>query len=184
MIRSLSCVKRRRREPKRPKPRSPTPAAPPSAESAEVERLRRENERLRRQNADQAKQITELKRQLALRQQNSTITSKPPSSDGLAGQQRPRDRRVKSRRKPCGQPGHPGRHRPLVPAERVDAIVDLAPDTCRHCAHPVARTARSGRATPTSSHGAPAGHRAHHGVPLSSAAVPGVWAHHAGRSVG
>jgi hypothetical protein len=31
-------------------------------------------------------------------------------------------------------PGHPGCHRELVPIERVDAIVDLAPEACRHCA--------------------------------------------------
>lgn len=127
-------MKRRRTERKHPKPWSPKPTAPPSADPAEVERLRRENERLRKENAEQAKRITDLERQLALRQQNSTITSKPPSSDGLAGQPRVRGRRVKSRRKPGGQPGHPGRHRPLVPTERVDAIVDLAPDACRHCA--------------------------------------------------
>ena len=42
---------------------------------------------------------------------------------------------MKSRRKPGGQPGHPGHHRQLVPVERVDTIIDLAPDRCRHCAH-------------------------------------------------
>lgn len=107
---------------------------PPSADPVEIERLRRENERLRKENADQAKRITDLERQLALRQQNSTLTSKPPSSDGLAGQQRVRGRRGKRRRKPGGQPGHPGRHRELVPVERVDAVVDLAPEACRQCA--------------------------------------------------
>src|SRR5439155_8690125 len=88
-----------------------------------------------RQIAEQAKRIADLERQLALRQQNSTTTSKPPSSDGLAGRQRERGRRLKSRRKPGGQPGHPGHWRPLVPAERVNAIVDVVPDTCRHCHH-------------------------------------------------
>jgi hypothetical protein len=39
---------------------------------------------------EQQKKIADLERQLALRQQNSTTTSKPPSSDGLAGQQRVR----------------------------------------------------------------------------------------------
>jgi transposase len=106
----------------------------PSADPAEIERLRRENERLRKENADQAKRISDLERQLALRQQNSTLTSKPPSSDGLAGQPRVRGGRGKSRRKPGGQPGHPGRHRELVPVERVNAIVDLAPEACRQCA--------------------------------------------------
>jgi transposase len=115
----------------------PKPAVPPSADPAEVERLRRENERLRQENAEQAKRITDLERQLALRQQNSTLTSKPPSSDGLAGQQRTRGRRVHSRRKAGGQPGHAGRHRELVPVERVDARVDLSPEACRHCARPL-----------------------------------------------
>ncbi len=65
----------------------------------EIERLKQENERLRQQIAEQAKRIADLEHQLALRQQNSTTTSKPPSSDGLAGRQRDRGRRVKSRRK-------------------------------------------------------------------------------------
>lgn len=100
----------------------------------EIDRLREENERLRKQLEEQAKRIADLERQLALKQQNSTITSKPPSSDGLAGQQRQRGRREKSRRRAGGQPGHPGHHRELVPVERLDAIVDLAPDACRRCA--------------------------------------------------
>jgi transposase len=113
------------------------------------ERLKRENDRLRRELAererqlaeaqkriaDAQKQIADLERQLALRQQNSTTTSKPPSSDGLAGCQRERGRRKKSRRKAGGQPGHPGHSRPLVPVERVNTIIDLAPDACRHCQH-------------------------------------------------
>jgi hypothetical protein len=85
--------------------------------------------------AEQAKEIADLKRQLAVRQQNSTTTSKPPSSDGLAGRQRVRGRRQKSRRKPGGQPGHPGHGRPLVPAERVNEVVQLFPKACRHCQH-------------------------------------------------
>src|SRR3989475_6402855 len=119
-----------------------------ASDSDEVERLRRENERLRekvdeqaKQIADAEKQIADLERQLALRQQNSTTTSKPPSSDGLAGQQRTRGRRTKSRRKPGGQPGHPGHSRPLVPIERVNVMVAPFPDACRHC--PQALPARS-----------------------------------------
>src|SRR5438105_4258508 len=100
----------------------------------EVERFRRQLAERDRQIAEQAKQIAEaekqiadLERQLALRQQNSTTTSKPPSSDGLAGRQRVRGRDQRSRRKPGGQPGHPGHSRPLVPAERVNTVVDLVP---------------------------------------------------------
>ncbi|MEO8329947.1 MAG: IS66 family transposase [Candidatus Nanopelagicales bacterium] len=103
-------------------------------QAQEVKRLREENERLRKQLEEQAKRITDLERQLALKRQNSTITSKPPSSDGLAGQPRARGRRVNSRRRAGGQPGHPGHQREVVPVERVDAIVDLTPAACRGCA--------------------------------------------------
>jgi transposase len=117
--------------------------------SSARERLKRENDRLRRELAERERQLAEaqqriadaqkhiadLERQLALRQQNSTTTSKPPSSDGLAGRQRERGRRTKSRRKPGGQPGHPGHSRPLVPAERANETVDLVPAVCRHCQH-------------------------------------------------
>ena len=116
-------------------PRDDTARAAADRQAREIERLQRENDRLREQLDEQAKQIADLERQLALRQQNSTTTSKPPSSDGLAGRQRLRGRRVKSRRKAGGQPGHPGHHRELVPLERVDAVVDLVPETCRRCAH-------------------------------------------------
>ena len=116
---------------------------------SERERLQRENGRLQReiaerdrqlaerteQVAEREKKIADLEHQLALRQQNSTTTSKPPSSDGLAGRQRERGRRTKSRRKRGGQPGHPGHWRRLVPAERVNTTVALIPDACRHCQH-------------------------------------------------
>lgn len=124
--------------------------------SRENERLRREVERLRQQLTEQAeqiaekekqiadaekqiadaeKQIADLERQLALRRQNSTNSSKPPSSDGLAGEPRQRGRRKKSRRKVGGQPGHRGTHRPLAPAERVDEVRPVLPEQCQHCGH-------------------------------------------------
>src|ERR1039457_5308838 len=64
---------------------------------------------------------------------NSTNSSKPPSSDGLAGEQRPRGRKHKSKRKPGAQPGHPGHHRPLVPSAAASAIEVLLPKQCGHC---------------------------------------------------
>src|SRR5437879_4693209 len=83
--------------------------------------------------AEQEKQITDLERQLALRKRNSTNSSKPPSSDGLAGEQRPRGRKHKSQRKPGGQPGHPGHHRPLIPTAEVNVLKVLLPERCQHC---------------------------------------------------
>jgi transposase len=86
-----------------------------------------------KQIADGEKQIADLERQLALRKQNSTNSSKPPSSDGLAGDQRLRGRKRKSRRKPGAQPGHAGHHRRLVPTAEVSAVEVLLPSQCRHC---------------------------------------------------
>lgn len=103
----------------------------------EIDQLEAEVERLRHELNDAKKQIAELERQLALREQNSTTSSKPPSSDGLAGRQRERGRRKKSRRKPGGQIGHPGHCRPLVPTERVQQVKEIFPDACRHCHHPL-----------------------------------------------
>jgi transposase len=83
--------------------------------------------------SEQEKQITDLERQLALRKRNSTNSSKPPSSDGLAGEQRPRGRKHKSQRKPGGQLGHPGHHRPLIPTAEVNVLKVLLPGKCEHC---------------------------------------------------
>jgi transposase len=86
-----------------------------------------------KQIADAEKQIADLERQLAGRRKNSTNSSKPPSSDGLAGEPRPRGRKHKSQRKPGGQPGHPGHHRPLLPSAEVSAVEVRLPQQCRHC---------------------------------------------------
>lgn len=115
----------------------------------ENERLRRELERVRKELAEQAgqvaeqqkqlaerqRQIEDLERQLAASQRNSTNSSKPPSSDGLAGKPRARGRRQKSHRKAGGQPGHRGSHRTRVPAERVDEVRPVLPCQCGHCGH-------------------------------------------------
>jgi len=122
---------------------------PPSREQLrrENERLLRENEDLRRkvaererqiadaerQVADAEEQIADLERQLAARQKNSTNSSKPPSSDGLAGKSRQRGRRKKSKRKVGGQKGHPGHHRPLAPPEQVQEVRPVLPVACKHC---------------------------------------------------
>jgi transposase len=102
--------------------------------SREVEKLRQELIERDKKIADAEKQIADLERKLGLRRQNSTTSSKPPSSDGLAGEQRQRgSRRKKSRRKPGGQPGHRGHWRGLAPLSRVDRVIELFPPKCRHC---------------------------------------------------
>jgi transposase len=123
-------------------------AHPPSREELQrqVEQQQREIEKLRqqvveqdRQIADAQKQITDaerqiadLERQLATRKKNSTNSSKPPSSDGLAGTQRRRcSPRKKSGRKPGGQPGHVGQERQWV--EKPDRSEEVLPQHCKHC---------------------------------------------------
>jgi transposase len=86
-----------------------------------------------KQITDAEKQIADLERQLAARQKNSTNSSKPPSSDGLAGNSRQRGRRKKSKRKPGGQKGHPGHHRPLASPEQVQEVRPVLPVACKHC---------------------------------------------------
>jgi hypothetical protein len=81
-----------------------------------------------KQISEAEKQIADLERKLALRQQNSETSSKTPSSDGLAGEQRQRGRKTgKSRLKPGGQSGHRGHWRGLAPPDRVDRVIDLLP---------------------------------------------------------
>ncbi|MBZ5619006.1 MAG: DUF6444 domain-containing protein [Acidobacteriia bacterium] len=114
------------------------------------ERLRQQNEHLQRQVeefqeelgdkdkaiADRDKRIADLERQLASRKRNSTNSSKPPSSDGLAGAQRSRcSSRKKSGRKPGGQPGHMGHDRQSV--ENPDRIEEVLAEKCKHCGTPL-----------------------------------------------
>ena len=85
--------------------------------------------------ADAENQIANLERQLASRRKNSTNSSKPPSTDGVAGNTRPpvQTRRKKSKRKAGGQKGHPGHHRPMVPADQVQEVRAILPAACKHC---------------------------------------------------
>lgn len=116
-------------------------ASDPDALLREIEGLRLENEKLRdkakqaaEEIAEKDKQIADLERQLAVRKQNSRNSSKPPSSDGLAGQPRQRGRcKPRSKRKPGGQPGHTGRHRPLAPPEQVSETHHVLPSQCGQC---------------------------------------------------
>jgi hypothetical protein len=137
----------------------------------EIDRLRDENERLRKQLEEQAKRIADLERQLALKQQNSTITSKPPSSDGLAGQQRTRGRRLKSRRRAGGQPGSSGT--PSGPGAGGTCGCDRGSRAggMRPLRAPLARAAHHRRSSPASSDGVAGDRGTYHRVPLLSARV-------------
>jgi transposase len=71
---------------------------------------------------------------------NSQNSSSPPSNDTAAQKDltnAKKNRRKKKRRRPGGQKGHPGHHRPLVPAERVDERTEHHPAECRRCSRDV-----------------------------------------------
>ena len=86
--------------------------------------LRAENVRLR-------ERVAELEEQLA---QNSSNSSKPPSSD-RPGSRAPRESKKarNRRRKRGGQPGHRGTHRALLPTDKVDRVLDHYPEQCESC---------------------------------------------------
>jgi len=86
-----------------------------------VAALEAENATLRRENAT-------LRAQLGTNSHNS---SKPPSSDGPGIKPHPKSQRVRSGRKPGGQPGHPGHTLALVDAP--DEIQVHRPDVCQAC---------------------------------------------------
>jgi len=69
--------------------------------------------------------------------QDSTNSSRPPSSDGpLKKARRPR-RRGASPRRPGGQPGHEPAARDWLPPEELTDIIVCKPEVCRHCHGPL-----------------------------------------------
>src|SRR6202041_865380 len=122
----------------------------PQKKIAEEEKKITEGER---KIAEDEKKIADLERRLALRGRNSTNSSKPPSSDGLAGPERKRGcgkPKSKKRRRSGGQKGHPGHSRPLFAPEHVDRVVEVLPGSCGHC-----QKAFAGDASILATHGEP-----------------------------
>ena len=66
--------------------------------------------------------------------QHSGNSSRPPSSD--PPQAPARLKGPTPGRKRGGQPGHGGSFRALFPVEKVDEIVAVLPERCRHCQQP------------------------------------------------
>ena len=82
---------------------------------------------LEEQNQQLRHQVRDLREQL---NQNSTNSSRPPSTDGPAFKRPPP--KPKGQRPSGGQHGHPRQMRPLLPANETH---DLRPGACRRCGH-------------------------------------------------
>lgn len=99
---------------------------------ARVDELKQQNRLLRDQNAFLVQRVDELERRLGM---NSSNSSKPTSSDGLAkptaGEKRTKSLRGKSGRKSGGQPGHKGTT--LKQVSTPDAAFHHYPDQCTSC---------------------------------------------------
>jgi transposase len=111
------------------KPQPPIPAelwdqVPPAAQAAILALVQQYQQR------SQAlqKQVDQLTERL---NQDSTNSSRPPSSDPPHVKRRPP--KPPSGRKRGGQPGHARQQRPLVPPEQVQQTIRLKPPTCRKC---------------------------------------------------
>ena len=88
--------------------------------------------------------VAELERRLNRSSRNSSL---PPSQDPPSAP--PRLGGKGSGRKRGGQHGHEGKHRRLLPPERVDEFVEHWPDRCRSCAHEFAEPERVDAAEPS-----------------------------------
>ena len=62
--------------------------------------------------------------------QDSSNSSRPPSSDGPGTRRKPKK---PTGRSPGGQPGHKKHERALLPPEQVQHVVELVPGECRGC---------------------------------------------------
>jgi transposase len=100
-----------------------------STDAERIVRLERRVELLLAKIEEQAAEIDELKRRP---RENSSNSNRPPSSDTPADRAT-RDRPPPSGRRPGGQPGHEGKRRELLPAERVTRTRDCFPSTCWSC---------------------------------------------------
>src|SRR5213592_1609513 len=106
----------------------PGPAADLAACLEQVAALRRKNAALCAENVALQERVRELEARLG---QNSTNSSRPPSSDPPQAPARPKA--PPTGRKRGGQPGHHGAYRGVLPVAQMDEIVAVEPERCRHC---------------------------------------------------
>jgi transposase len=110
-------------------PQPPIPAElwdqiPPAAQAAILVLVKQYEQRLQALQ----KRVDDLEQRLG---QNSTNSSRPPSSDPPHVKRPPP--KPKSGRKRGGQPGHKRQQRPLMPPEQVKQVIPLKPPACRKC---------------------------------------------------
>lgn len=97
--------------------------------------LEKENEVLRAQLELSKRRVIELEVRLA---QNSTNSSRPPSSDSPnVGKKKRKVRAKKGKRKRGGQPGHKRHERALAPESEVAEMIPVKPSRCRTCEKPL-----------------------------------------------
>ena len=102
-----------------------------AAREREIQRLRAEVERL-------TKRVAKLMEKLG---QNSSNSSKPPSSDSPSDKPKRKNRgKGTKKRKRGGQNGHKGHHRVRLPESEVDKVVDHFPPECENCWKPLPET--------------------------------------------
>src|SRR6516225_8334841 len=97
---------------------------PPAAQAAVLALIQRYEQRLQALQ----QQVAQLTQRL---NQNSTNSSRPPSSDPPHVKRRPP--KPSAGRQRGGQPGHARQQRPLVPPEQIKQAIPVKPSACRKC---------------------------------------------------
>ena len=105
-------------------------------------KLVRENESLREENTILKDKVRELTARI---NQDSSNSSKPPSSDKPWKDRRPQKPTGRSR---GGQPGHEGKTREPFPPEQVDFTVPVAPTACSNCSRGLGQKDLTGKTLP------------------------------------
>jgi len=112
---------------------------------------RERDEIIRELRASLEARIAELEQRVreleALLNQNSSNSSRPPSSDPPQAPQRPG--KPPTGRKPGGQPGHPGHSRTRLSASRVNEVVHYWPSACERCQTALPQAPQAGDPEPT-----------------------------------
>ena len=81
-------------------------------------------------------ELTAVKAELAATKKTPRNSSLPPSSEHPHA--KPVPHRVKSDKKPGGQPGHPKHERALIPTDQCQSVVTVKPEACRRCGQALA----------------------------------------------